>query len=248
MKTPQARKWNDQAQAYSDMASSPVDDAYEYEINFPSILKLCPDNATYVLDLGSGDGVFTTKLAEKYEHVVGSDVSPNMVEIANNKFPNIEFKVIDLEDEFPQFDQPFDLIVIKLVLIFVDDLDNVALQCAKNLVHGGVVVFSVHHPFHFLNSYLLDKYSVKEKPSYRVMEDGYFSELPITKTIGDNADLEFNFRHRMISTYINTFANHGLLVDMVDEPKLTHEFTNKYPNFKGKEAIPSRLNVRFRKV
>lgn len=248
MKTSVAQKWNDQAQNYSEMASSKTSDAYEYEINFPSILKLSPGFAQNVLDLGSGNGVFTNMLSQKFENVTGSDVSPNMVKIAQEQFPKINFKLVDLEEKFPAFEDKFDLIVIKLVLMFVEDLDNVAQQCYENLNPGGFVIISVHHPLHHYVSYLLDKYGINENEAYRTMEHGYFSEVAVTKTIGNNQDLKFAFIHRTIASYINTFTKRGLLVDAVDEPQLTPEFLSRFPNFLNKKDMPSRLNIRFKKV
>jgi ubiquinone/menaquinone biosynthesis C-methylase UbiE len=57
----------------------------EYEVNFPSILSLCPKTAQTVLDVGSGNGDFTAILAQYYSSVEGCDVSPLMVKIAQDK-------------------------------------------------------------------------------------------------------------------------------------------------------------------
>jgi SAM-dependent methyltransferase len=248
VKTTEAKKWNEHAQSYADMADSPVDDVYEYEVNFPSILSLCPSSALDVLDLGSGNGVFTKLLAERYQHVIGSDVAPNMVQIAQRTFPEIPFQVLDLEERFPLSENSFDLIVIKLVLMFVENLENVAKECSRLLRKGGSVVISVHHPVHHFNSFLLDKYQLKEKIGYRVMTNGYFSEVPIEKTIGENKNLKFHFIHRTFSTYINTFTKHKLLPNLIDEPQPSPEFVEKHPYFKSKACVPSRLNIQFLKI
>lgn len=248
MKTDVSKKWNAKADAYSKMASSKEADAYEYDINFPSILNLCPTEVTSVLDLGCGDGGFTKILANKYSKVVGADVSPRMVDIAKSNFPEIDFIVADLDDQIPTFDETFDLVIMKLVLMFVENLENVAEQLGKVTHIGAFVIVSVPHPTYWTAYYLQDKYGYKERHSFRVLEKGYFTEKTIEKPIGGDKELVFGFIHRTLSTYVNTFSKFGFLVDKVDEPQLTEGFLAKYPEDSNKKDIPMRLNIRFKKI
>lgn len=243
MKTKTAREWNIKAATYSKMASSKKDDAYEYLINFPSILSLCPSKANKVLDLGTGGGDFAEILSKRFKIVEGSDVSPNMVNIAQKRFSKIRFFLLDLEDKFSVIsDNSYDLIVCKLVLMFVKDIDNVAKETFRIINHGGYLIVSVPHPLYWTSKYLENKF-IKNRPEFAVMKNGYFSEVPITKSIGDNENLVFDFICRKIQTYINTFTKHGFLVDKISEPELTKIFIKKYGN--NKSDIPVRLNIRF---
>lgn len=78
--------------------------------------------------------------------------------------------------------------------------------------------------------------------------DGYFKEVSILRSIGGDEALVFEFIHRTISTYINTFTKAGFVCEKMDEPQITKEFSNKYPDFKDKTTIPLRLNLRFKKL
>lgn len=248
MKTPIAKKWDEKAEIYSKMASSRDADAFEYEINFPSLQKLLPKGDYSVLDLGCGDGWFTDILFSMYGKVLGADASPSMIEIAKRNFPQIEFALTDLDSEFPEYMIKYDIVVMKLVLMFVEDLDNVAIQVSKIVSKNGYVIISVPHPIYWTSYYLQDKYKVKERKNFRVLENGYFSEKAIEKSIGGEESLTFGFMHRTISSYVNTFAKHGFYVDQIDEPRLSVEYLHAHPEDTDKKDIPMRLNIGFRKV
>jgi len=247
MRTQTARKWNAKAKEYSDMSSSKTADAYEYDINFPSIMNLMPIKPGTILDLGCGDGEFTNLFANKYKNVIGADASPEMIKIASSKFPNIQFQVLDLENRFNLKGNSVDTIVMKLVLMFVENLENVAEQSNRVTHKAGNLIISVHHPMYWTANYLQDKYGDKERRAFRVLKNGYFTEKPIAKKIANNKSLEFDFIHRTFQTYINTFSKHDFVLTKVDEPIIPSNFTKKHPEFKNRTDIPMRLNMLFKK-
>jgi SAM-dependent methyltransferase len=197
--------------------------------------------------LGCGNGVFTKKLSERFNNILGTDVSPNMVDICKQSFPDIKFQVLDLESEF-KIEGKFDLIVCKLVLMFIDDVDNMASESFKALNQGGHLIVSVPHPAYWLAYYLQNKYGVKEHPEFSIMENGYFSEKPIHRSIGGNKDLKFDFKFRTLGTYLNAFSKAGFCLEKVLEPMLTKKFLNKVPEETDKSDIPMRLNMLFKKL
>lgn len=248
MKTEVAKKWDEKAKKYSAMASSKEADAYEYEVNFPSILSLLPDNFENFLDLGCGSGEFTDLITDthKPKESVGLDVSPTMVQIAKAKYPNIEFDVQDLESRFDdKYINHFNLIICKLVLMFVDDLENVARECYKVLTPDGSLIISVPNPVYWTVYYLQNKYGFKNRPEFEAMREGYFSEVAVTRGIGGDKDLVFGFKHRTFSTYINTFTSAGFKVAKIDEPKLSGEFLKRTEESSDKLEFPMRLNIKF---
>jgi SAM-dependent methyltransferase len=70
---------------------------------------LAPQPGEMILDVGCGDGVLTEKIAAAGAHVIGLDVSPDMVEAARAR--GIDAFVADAEDmdlaRFGQFDAAF---------------------------------------------------------------------------------------------------------------------------------------------
>lgn len=247
MKTKSSQQWDKAAKAYSDMAADRKADAYEYDINFPSILGLIPEGKSTLLDVGAGSGDFIPVLQDRFKHIEGSDVSPNMVEIAKQRFPENNFYVWDLEEQFPE-DKKYDVIICKLVLMFVEDLDNVASEFKKLLNEDGIAIISVVHPMYWHTNYLLNKHQIKLRSEFESMDSGYYSTgRKIVKAIGGNGDLQMGFTHRTLSDYLNPFGQAGLPVTEVVEPKITEEFVKTNPRFEDRLNIPMRLNFRVSK-
>ncbi|MCK9368699.1 class I SAM-dependent methyltransferase [Candidatus Dojkabacteria bacterium] len=212
--------------------------AYEDYINTPSLLSLFLDKAEYVLDLGCGDGRFTKILTSKYPSVTALDISPQIIKIAKKKAPKALFIQHDLDEPFPEFNKKFDLITAQLVLMYVNDLDNVALQCHKALKTGGSLIISVTHP---LRWYLQ---SITEGNIDPLLQS-YFSEIRITETIGGNKNTSYTFINRTLQTYVNTFTMNGFLLESLSEPIVSFPFLIKYPSYKENSKTPLRLNMKF---
>jgi ubiquinone/menaquinone biosynthesis C-methylase UbiE len=65
------------------------------------LLRHLPANCPDVLEIGCGTGGFARRLAERSQHVLALDLSPEMIRIAREQsaqFPNIEFQLADVRD------------------------------------------------------------------------------------------------------------------------------------------------------
>ena len=65
------------------------------------LLRHLPSNCHDVLEIGCGTGAFARRLAERSEHVLAIDLSPEMIRLARERsaqFPNIEFELADVRD------------------------------------------------------------------------------------------------------------------------------------------------------
>jgi SAM-dependent methyltransferase len=63
------------------------------------LLAHVPSRCTEALDIGCGTGAFTRLLAERADHVLGLDLSPQMIRLARERsrqHPNIDFQVADV--------------------------------------------------------------------------------------------------------------------------------------------------------
>lgn len=75
-----------------------------------SLLRKIPSHCTDSLEIGCGTGAFSRLLAERSDQVIGLDISPNMIQIAEERsrqYSNISFQLIDATTwDFPedQFD------------------------------------------------------------------------------------------------------------------------------------------------
>ncbi len=63
------------------------------------LLRSLPAHCVDALDIGCGTGAFTRLLAGRSDHVLGLDLSPQMIRVARERspgYPNIEFQVADV--------------------------------------------------------------------------------------------------------------------------------------------------------
>ena len=77
-----------------------------------------------VLELGCGTGKLLDKLSPSYG--LGVDLSSNMITIAQQNFPNLEFIQGDLEDEslISSIEGNFDFIILSDTIGFLDDCED----------------------------------------------------------------------------------------------------------------------------
>jgi SAM-dependent methyltransferase len=102
------------------------------------VLKLKGDEL--VLDFGCGSGRMAYWIAPRVKTVVGLDISPEMIDLAerNRTAKNVEFMLYDGVD-FPVFPYPFDLILsVGVLLMMKGDLLTATLSnLARNLKKDG---------------------------------------------------------------------------------------------------------------
>lgn len=241
--------WNKKTLDYeTNYMSAQKPDVFDYEIaiNTPSVLKMCPRDAINVLELGSGIGIFTEELARRYRKVLATDSSGKMLAVLHDRTPKIEVKKLNMELPF-LITKKFDLIVAKLVLMYVKNIDNVAKESFELLNKGGCLVISVTHPIRWFKVYILNKYDIKPEDTYRSLGNGYFTESVITKRIGGKDTLECEFINRTLATYVNTFTKYGFMLSEIDEPVITQNFLNRHPKYSQIIDYPLRLNLKFLK-
>ena len=204
--------------------------AYETYINAPSLYPLFPKNASNVLDLGCGNGIFTSELSKRFPNVVGIDMSKTMLKEARKKGKEITFVQHNLEESFPEFNNKFDLIVAKLLLMYIENLDGFVEECYRVLKKNGTMLVSIRHPFRGVS---------QEKRA------NYFYEKTVMHNIGGGTGTEVFFIHRTLETYVNTFRVHGFHCDLIEEPQVIPSFMIEYPLSEWRDGIPRRLNIRF---
>jgi SAM-dependent methyltransferase len=138
--------YNRLADAYAQRIDTKAHNAF-YER--PATLSLLPPvQGKRVLDAGCGPGVYAEWLLSHGAEVVGIDVSPRMVELAERRLGGkASFLRADLGrplDFLPP--ASFDLLLSALALDYVRDWDALFREFFRVLREGGHVVFSAGHP------------------------------------------------------------------------------------------------------
>ena len=125
---------------------------------------LPPDaGGLHILELGCGTGLCGSLLSSLAEHMVGVDLSTEMVESARRKGIYDELLVEDLHEVLDRSAGRFDLVFGMDVFCYFGDLGELVGKCVAALRSGGLLAFSVekaepgkpwqfHRYGHFLHS------------------------------------------------------------------------------------------------
>ena len=120
------------------------------------LLRHLPSNCHEVLEIGCGRGAFARRLAERSQHVLALDLSPEMIRIAcesSEQFPNIEFQLADVRDR-PLPVESFDCIASIATLHHLP-FPEILLKMKAALKPGGVLlVLDLFEPAGLLDSFM----------------------------------------------------------------------------------------------
>jgi len=102
-----------------------------------------------ILEIGCGTGKNTEFLQTKAKQLTGADFSTEMLEKAKAKITskNVEFRQIDLRENWDFAEDSFDLITCSLALEHIENLDFVFAEARKILRSGGKFYIGELHPF-----------------------------------------------------------------------------------------------------
>ena len=196
------------AELFAALASSRDKNSHEYEVNLPSIQKLSADMDGEVLDFGCGAGNFTQFFASKRRIMHACDASPALVGIASRSNPNTDVFVWDAMTGLPRKEK-FRLVIAKLTLHYVRDLDTVLGNIADGMEQNGKLVISVPHP---------DKTAMKVGNS--LAEEIYVDEI-------GSFGLSFEMVHRSLQRYLDAAKSVGFVLDEMDEPRRIGELPKR---------------------
>jgi len=88
-----------------------------------------------ILDLGCGTGHLTAQIAGTGAKVVGVDKSPDMIQQAREKYPALQFEVMDAREM--AFPESFDAVFSNATLHWIKEPERVIAAIAKTLRPGG---------------------------------------------------------------------------------------------------------------
>jgi SAM-dependent methyltransferase len=137
----------DLAEAYRDWAPTYDDPSNGlFAIDTPVVAAMLDGlPAGRALDAACGTGRLTELLVERGHDVVGVDQSPEMLDVARDRFPDATFHVGDVRD-LPLEDASVDLAVSGLAFAHLPDLTPAFASLARVLRPGGhLVVSDAHH-------------------------------------------------------------------------------------------------------
>ncbi|QQL49109.1 methyltransferase domain-containing protein [Mucilaginibacter ginkgonis] len=120
-------KWN--AELYDDKHAF----VYQFGESVLGLLDVKPGERIH--DLGCGTGDLTKQIQELGADVIGTDLSPQMIAKAKEKFPDVKFEVADAADF--ELGNDFDAVFSNAALHWVKDQDAMMTSVYKSLKPGG---------------------------------------------------------------------------------------------------------------
>ena len=201
----------------------------------PVILELIGEFTNQrILDLGCGDATFGQEaLAKGCQTYLGIEGSINMVNLAQQVLAGTNGKVVQAAIEnwdYPT--QAFDLVVSRLVLHYIKDIDAIFSQVYRTLTDGGRFVFSIEHPV--ITS--CDRIWQGSGKRQEWLVDDYFETgQRITPWMGG----EVIKYHRTVENYFVSLQRAGFVVENLREAEPQHaQFENDDETYQRRKRIP----------
>lgn len=171
----------------------------------------------HLCELACGIGIMASHFARQGAHVIGVDLSDEMLSIARDRYPDLTFVQDDARSLTSLDDDTFDIVTSNLALMDIPDLGATYEAVKRVLKPGGRFVFTVTHPcFQSPHSYL-----VKENDDYKGRHISHYAGEGFWKST-DNSGIrgQVGAYHRTLSTYINHLLQRGFQVNQLIEPTL----------------------------
>lgn len=211
------------ADEYARSIRLPEQHAYSLSQNLviPNVLEIAGAvEGKDVLDAGCGEGIVSRQLAERGAKVVGVDVAPRFIELAQEYKggDEITYQTMDLSEPLPEYRSYFDIVISNLVLNDVPDYIGFAKTLASATKSGGKLVLSLTNPYSAV---------------MRQKTDSYFHSGFTTKY--EWAEMEIYHYHRMTGDYIAAFCDAGCLLRNLHDLQITQEMVSQLPEISLKQ-------------
>ena len=196
-----------------------------------ALLGLAADvHGMRLVEVACGQGRVARELARRGAQVTGVDISATLLAKARAQEEawrlGIGYLHADAADPAVLNGQVFDGAVCNYGLSDIDDLDGVLATVARLVRPEGWFVFSLLHP-------CFPGWG-RDAPSSWPPGRGYYSEgWWLASNPGFRGKVGSN--HRMLSTYLNSLARHGLTLEKVAEPQPGPERQQRLP---GAAPVP----------
>jgi len=214
---------------------------------FPVVEQLMGDvEGLRVCDLACGQGRVARHLAAAGARVVGIDLSGRLLAIARRYELAEPLGIAYVRDDARTLaairDRTFDGVVCHMALMDIPDLASTVRAIARVLRRGGWLCLSILHPcFQTPSS---DEFVGTDGTWWRTV-NGYEAEGFWRSDRRPGPPGKVGFHHRTLSTYLNTLAGAGLVLERFGEPLATGVLADRRPVWR---EVPAVLAVRCRKA
>lgn len=198
---------------------------YHRKIAIPTVLRLAELQAgERLLDIGCGQGVLAPHILKKGAAYVGVDASKSLIHMAR-KYHGKRAAFLQGDARYlhrlsPIRGNDFDVAVFMLSIQDMQPLNEVLRAASWALGKRGRLIIFMLHPCFRVPRQSGWGFDAGRKLTYRRV-DRYLSELKVpmkayAEVTNGTRGTTLSF-HRPLTSYINTLAEHGLVVDKLEE-------------------------------
>lgn len=206
------RQWDSSVDWY-DKNMGEYGDGLNHNIIYPVINKLLGNiSDKIILDSGCGSGYFAARIAQKAKQVIATDFSENFVKLCQKKYKeqkNLQFQLHDVTTPMSFANETFDVVISKMVLQYVADINTFAKESFRVLKKEGQLVIVVDHPFHS-QFYFAKQLVGKPNPKYPNLKD-YFDRGEQTK-ISLWGKVELTWYPKTVGDYVLPLIKAGFVL------------------------------------
>ncbi|HAZ14024.1 MAG: hypothetical protein A2X86_17200 [Bdellovibrionales bacterium GWA2_49_15] len=231
--------WNQNSSVWSEQVEKGWDYYREY-LNNPAFFNLIGDvKDKIILDAGCGEGHNTRILAKKGAKVTGVDISPGMIQKAQEMEREgplgIAYEIATFSDLKIFKNCSFDSIVSSMALMDAPHYDLALKEFYRVLKIKGSLLFSIAHPCFMTKGYSWirdengEESGIVASEYFREkdwIESWKFSKAPIPE---DTIPFNVPCFPRTLSEYVNLLIKNGFMLARIEEPRPSAEVCEKFP-------------------
>jgi ubiquinone/menaquinone biosynthesis C-methylase UbiE len=235
--------WGGVSKWYDD-ALEKDSDSYQAKVIGPNLVRIAGKiDGKNILDIACGQGYFSRILGDKGAHVIGADISPELITYAKKKASkNIEYFVAPSDKLGKVKNSSTDLAIIILALQNIENVSGTLSEAFRILKSGGKLVIALNHPTFRVPQSSDWGFDEIKKVQYRKVEK-YMSEqiIKIQMNPGKkDSQITVSF-HRPLQYYFKAFNKAGFCVTRLEE-WISHKASEKGPRQaaedKARKEIP----------
>lgn len=196
------KEWNEVVKNYGEQ-NNPFDYESRLFIDDAIIKEIGELKNKTILDVGCGNGDLVFKLYDLGATASGIDISDEVVKIAQDKYPALDFAVYDITKG--PLEEKFDVIIMELVVMFIQDIEMLLRSVKQSLEDDGKIIIAVIHPFAILQSGMINSKDLDVSGF-----DNYFIEQVLKLK---NHQVDLTYFSRSLQWYFEKFKSEELKVD-----------------------------------
>jgi ubiquinone/menaquinone biosynthesis C-methylase UbiE len=227
--------WEKVAPWYDEHLAS--DDTYHSKVILPNLLRILALSKTErVLDLACGQGFFTRALAPGAGSIIGSDLSPSLIKLAQSQSDTkISYVTADAAKLVFAKDNEFDVVVCVLALQNIEKLSETFAEVSRVLKPDGRFVFVLNHPAFRIPKASSWGFDEEKDVQYRRV-DAYLSgsKEKIDMTPGQHQKTFTVSFHRSLQDYSKALRGAGFAITRFEE-WISHRKSEKGPRMKAED-------------